>query len=198
MKILLHACCGVCASHCVELLLSRGDDVVLFYSNANIWPHEEFLRRQGGVEILAEHFGVPLVIDAPVHADWRERVARGFEDEPERGARCPRCFKYSLVRAADAMRERGCDAFTTTLTVSPYKPSKIIFGVGKSIDSERFLEIDFKKKDGYRRSRELAAELGIYRQCYCGCEFSFRQRELALRARAEAAANSCKNAPAGT
>lgn len=183
MKILLHACCGVCASHCVDLLLSRGDDVVLFYSNANIFPHAEFLRRQGGVETLAEHYRVPLVVDAPEHADWRERVARGFEKERERGARCPRCFGYSLERAAEAMRRLDCDAFTTTLTVSPYKPSRVIFDVGRRTDDTHFLEVDFKKKDGYRRSREIAAALGIYRQCYCGCEFSLRDRELAVRAR---------------
>ena len=172
MKILLHACCGVCAAHCVDLLLSRGDDVVLFYSNANIFPHEEFLRRLSGLETLAAHYNVPIVLDTPDHDDWRERVAKGFETEPERGARCPRCFRYSLLRAADAMREHGCDMFTTTLTVSRYKPSKVIFEVGKSIDSKHFLEIDFKKQDGFKRTMELSAALGIYRQCYCGCEFS--------------------------
>lgn len=174
MKILLHACCGVCASHCVDLLRSREDEVVLFYSNANIFPHEEFLRRLGGVETLAAHYGVPLVVDAPNHADWRERVARGFEAEPERGARCPRCFRYSLERAFAAMREHGCEAFTTTLTVSPHKPSKTIFEIGRSVGGDRFLEIDFKKKDGFRRTLQISSALGIYRQCYCGCEFSMR------------------------
>lgn len=172
MRILLHACCGVCAAHCVDLLLARGDEVVLFYSNANIYPHEEFLRRLEGLETLAAHYQVPLIVDAPDHADWRERVARGFEAEPERGARCPRCFRYSLLRAAAAMREHACEGFTTTLTVSRYKPSKVIFEVGKSIDPEHFLEIDFKKKDGFKHTMELAAALGIYHQCYCGCEFS--------------------------
>lgn len=174
MKILLHACCGVCASHCVDLLLGRGDEVALFYSNANIFPHEEFLRRLDGVETLAAHYGVPLFVDAPDHADWRERVARGFEKEPERGARCPRCFRYSLERAAAKMRELGCDAFATTLTVSPHKPSKIIFEIGRGIDADHFLELDFKKKDGFKHSLQIAAALGIYRQCYCGCEFSVR------------------------
>lgn len=174
MNVLLHVCCGVCAAHCVDLLLGRGDDVVMFFSNANIFPHEEFLRRLEGARTLAEHYGVPLVVDEGDHADWRERVAKGFEREPERGARCPRCFRYSLERAAAAMRERGCDAFTTTLTVSPHKPSKLIFGIGKDIDAARFLEIDFKKKDGFRHSSQIAAALGIYRQCYCGCEFSMR------------------------
>lgn len=180
MKILLHACCGVCAAHCVDLLLSQEHEVVLFYSNANIYPHEEFLRRLGGLETLARHYGVPLITDAPDHADWRERVACGFEAEPERGARCSRCFGYSLRRAANAMREYGCAGFTTTLTVSRYKPSKIIFEVGKRIDPEHFLEIDFKKKDGFKRTMEIAESLGIYRQCYCGCEFSLaaaRERE---------------------
>lgn len=146
MKVLLHVCCGVCAAHCVDLLLGRGDDVVMFFSNANIFPNEEFLRRLEGAGTLAAHYGVPLIVDTPDHADWRERAARGFECEPERGARCPRCFRYSLERAATAMRERHCDAFTTTLTVSPHKPSKLIFEIGKNIDAEHFLEIDFKKR----------------------------------------------------
>lgn len=172
MKILLHTCCGVCASHCADLLLSRGDEVVLFFSNANIFPHEEFLRRLEGAEKLAAHYKIPLAVDAPDHADWRERVARGFEGEPERGARCPRCFRYSLLRAAEAMRREECDLFTTSLTVSPHKSSKVIFEIGKSIAPERFLEIDFKKKNGFKHSLEISSELGIYRQCYCGCEFS--------------------------
>lgn len=172
MKILLHACCGVCAAHCVDLLLSQGHEVVLFYSNANIYPHEEFLRRLGGLETLAAHYNVPLVLDAPDHADWRERVARGFEGEPERGARCPRCFRYSLERTFAAMREHDCEFFTTTLTVSRYKPSKVIFAVGKAISPEHFLEIDFKKQDGFKKTMALASSLGIYKQCYCGCEFS--------------------------
>ncbi len=173
-RVLLHTCCGICAGHCVSLLQSQGHDVVLFYSNANIAPAAEFDRRRKAAETLGGHFGVPVIIDTPDHRDWLERVARGFEREPERGARCPRCFRYSLERAAKAAREHGFDFFTTTLTVSPHKPSKTIFEIGKSIDAERFLEVDFKKQDGFKKTNTISRSLDLYRQSYCGCEFSLR------------------------
>lgn len=175
-RVLLHTCCGICAGHCVSLLQAGGNEVAIFYSNANIAPASEFVRRLDAVGTLSRHFGVPVIVDEPDHGEWLEKVARGFEDEPERGRRCPRCFEYSLRRAAEARRERGFDFFTTTLTVSPHKPSKVIFEIGKSIDAEHFLEIDFKKKGGFADSNSIARELGLYRQNYCGCEFSLRQR----------------------
>ena len=173
-RVLLHTCCGICAGHCVSLLQSQGHEVVLFYSNANIAPASEFERRLKAVDTLCAHFGVPVIVDTPNHREWLERVARGFEREPERGARCPRCFRYSLERAAQTARERGFDFFTTTLSVSPHKPSKTIFEIGKSVDAERFLEVDFKKQDGFKKTNTISRSLDLYRQSYCGCEFSLR------------------------
>lgn len=173
-RILLHTCCGICAGHCVSLLQAQGHEVVLFYSNANIAPEAEFERRLEAVEMLCGHFGAPVIVDKPNHRDWLARVARGFEREPERGARCPRCFRYSLERAAAAAREQGFDFFTTTLTVSPHKPSRLIFEIGKSIDAEHFLEVDFKKQDGFKKTNSISRSLNLYRQSYCGCEFSLR------------------------
>lgn len=183
-RVLLHTCCGICAGHCVSLLQAQGHEVVLFYSNANIAPAAEFERRREAVEMLCGHFGVPVLVDPPNHRDWLERVARGFEHEPERGARCPRCFRYSLERAAKAARKHGFDFFTTTLTVSPHKPSKTIFEIGKSIDAECFLEVDFKKQDGFKKTNTISRSLDLYRQSYCGCEFSLRD-SLAQRRRVE-------------
>lgn len=174
-RVLLHVCCGICAGHCVPALQERGDSVTLFYSNANIAPHAEFLRRLEAVNTVAAHFGVPVIVDAPDHAAWLESAARGFESAPERGARCVRCFGYSLARTEAKMREIGLDAFTTTLTVSPHKPSNTIFEIGKSLNSTQFLEIDFKKKDGFKHSNEVARQLELYRQNFCGCEFSRRR-----------------------
>lgn len=182
MKILLHTCCGICAGHCVAELLAQGHEPTLFYSNANIAPHDEFEKRLVAVKKLAEHFGVPVIVDVPDHRDWLEKVAKGFENEPERGARCPRCFNYSLARTAAVARERGFDAFTTTLTVSPHKSSPTIFAIGKAIDGNAFLEIDFKKKDGFKDTNAIARSLELYRQQYCGCEFSLRD---ALKSRRE-------------
>jgi predicted adenine nucleotide alpha hydrolase (AANH) superfamily ATPase len=148
--------------------------VTLFFSNANISPSEEFATRLESTQLLAKHAGVPLLIDEPQHSDWLECVAKGFEKEKEKGARCERCFRYSLERTHTAMLANGFDGFTTTLSVSPHKHTPTLFAVGRAIDPERFLAINFKKNEGFKHSLALAAELGICRQKYCGCEFSIR------------------------
>jgi predicted adenine nucleotide alpha hydrolase (AANH) superfamily ATPase len=174
MNVLLHTCCAPCASHCVLTLQALGHDVTLFYSNANIAPPEEFLRRLDAVRLLADRVSVPLLIDEPDHDAWLREAASGFETEPERGARCARCFRFSLCRTREAMAAHGLDAFTTTLTVSPHKHAPTLFQVGHDLDAARFLAIDFKKRDGFKHSIQLAEAFGLYRQSYCGCEFSYR------------------------
>lgn len=176
MKVLLHTCCGPCASACVPELKARGHEAAMFFSNSNIAPHEEFLKRAKNAATLAEAEGVELHVDAPDHGDWLEKVAKGFENEPEKGERCLRCFRYNLARTARFAEEHGFDAFTTSLTVSPHKVSPAIFSCGHKVESAGcpFLEIDFKKKDGFLKSLARAAELGLYRQSWCGCEFSRR------------------------
>ena len=189
MRVLLHVCCGPCASACVPALRELGHDVSLFYSNSNIDTAEEFEKRLANARKLAESDGVALEADAYDHADWYEQVAKGFEDEPEKGARCARCFRYNLSRTAAFAAARGYDAFTTSLTVSPHKVSPMVFEAGEdaawtvsakdcggsAAATPSFLPVDFKKKDGFLRSLRRAAELGLYRQSYCGCEFSRRQ-----------------------
>ncbi len=96
-------------------------------------------------------------------------VACGYEDEPEKGARCARCFRYNLAKTAAYAREHGFDAFTTSLTVSPHKVSEMVFAAS---DYPMFLKENFKKREGFKRSLARTAELGLYRQSYCGCEFS--------------------------
>ena len=189
MKVLLHTCCGPCASACVPALRDLGNEVALFFSNSNIDTEAEFEKRLDNARTLADAEGVELAADAYDHADWLEQVAKGFEDEPEKGARCARCFRYNLARTAAYAAAHGYDAFTTSLTVSPHKVSPMVFAAGEdaawtvsakscggsAAAAPRFLPVDFKKKDGFLRSLRRAAELGLYRQPYCGCEFSRRQ-----------------------
>ncbi len=175
MKLLLHTCCAPCASHCILALQELGYDVTMFYSNANIAPHDEFLKRLEAVQILSDRLKVPVLLDEPDHADWFEKTARGFEHEPEKGARCERCFRYSLNRTRDATAQYGFDLFTTSLSVSPHKHTPSLFKAGCEADDRRFLAMDFKKKDGFKHSLRLAAEYGLYRQNDCGCEFSRRR-----------------------
>ena len=171
MKVLLHTCCGPCASACVPRLREDGHDVTLYYANSNIDTAEEFARRRTAAEKLAAADGVALVADAYDHAAWLREVADGFENEPEKGARCARCFRFSLARTAAYAAAHGYDAFTTSLTVSPHKVSSVIFAQGDAV-APNFLHCDFKKREGFKLSVRRAAELGLYRQSYCGCEFS--------------------------
>ena len=188
MKVALHVCCGPCASACVSALRDLGNEVVLFFSNSNIDTEEEFERRLANAQKLAEAEGVEIVADAYDHADWLEKVAKGLEDAPEKGARCAKCFRYNLARTAAWAAAHGCEAFTTSLTVSPHKVSRMVFEAGadaawtvsakdcggSAAAAPEFLPVDFKKKDGFLRSLRRAAELALYRQSYCGCEFSRR------------------------
>ena len=171
MKVLLHACCGPCASACVPRLRELGHDVAMLYANSNIDTREEWERRLAEARKLAEADGVELEVAEYDHESWLREVATGFEDEPEKGRRCARCFRYNLAIAAERAGRLGCDAFTTSLTVSPHKASAAVFG---STDDPRFLKEDFKKRGGFARSLARSAELGLWRQSYCGCEFSRR------------------------
>ena len=169
MTVLLHTCCGPCASACVPRLKAEGHQVTMFYSNSNIDTREEFEKRRAAAETLARADGVELVVGDYDHAEWLREVAAGFESAPEKGERCARCFRYNLARTARYAAEHGFDAFATSLTVSPHKVSAMIFAAS---DDPRFLKADFKKREGFKASVRRAAELGLYRQAYCGCEFS--------------------------
>ncbi|MDD2598012.1 MAG: epoxyqueuosine reductase QueH [Kiritimatiellae bacterium] len=174
MTVLLHTCCAPCATHCIEVLCALGHTPTLFFSNANIAPESEFYRRAQEVTKLANIANLPLIIDNPDHSEWLARVAAGLESEPEQGARCARCFQYALQRSHRQMRASGLDAFTTTLTVSPHKLSDLIARIGREISESEYLNLNFKKQGGFMRSLELSEEHDLYRQHYCGCEFSMR------------------------
>ncbi len=174
MKTLLHSCCGPCASACVPRLKERGDAVTMFFSNSNIDTREEWERRLAAARALAAAEGVELVADEYDHATWLREVAAGCEDAPEKGVRCERCYRYNLARTAAYAAANGFDGFTTSLTVSPHKPSAKVFAAS---DDPRFLHEDFKKREGFKLSVRRAAELGLYRQPYCGCEFSRRRKD---------------------
>ena len=169
--IVLHTCCAPCAGWCVQKLLEEDWRVILYYSNDNLCSQEEFDRRLDSVKILAEHFDTDLEVDPYDNTSWTSDI-RGFENEPERGKRCEKCFLHSLTLTA-AFAEKFKAAFTTSLTVSPYKSSDLIFSIGKGLGN--FAEYNFKKQNGYLNSTRIAAELGFYRQNFCGCIMSARR-----------------------
>ena len=167
-KLLLHVCCGPCATHCIKVLEAEYQ-TALFFSNSNIAPKQEYQRRLAAAQILARECRLPLVQDTYDHDAWLEHI-RGLEREPEGGARCEKCFEFSLQRTARYAKQHGFDVFTTSLTISPHKDSQLIFRVGGKLGS--LLCTDFKKRDGFRHSVELSKAYKLYRQNTCGCEFS--------------------------
>ena len=174
-RVLLHVCCGPCASACVPRLKDEGREVTMLFANSNIDTAGEFEHRRAEAERLAAHDGVAFASLPYDHADWLEKVAKGFEDAPEKGERCARCFRYNLGKAAEWAAAHGFDSFTTSLTVSPHKPSEVVFAAGREVAEKggtAFLPEDFKKREGFKLSVARAKELGLYRQSYCGCEFS--------------------------
>jgi len=172
MKVALHACCGPCASACVPRLKELGHEVTMVFANSNISSVEEFEKRREAAETLAKAEGVALEVLPYDHAEWLTEVAAGYEQEPEKGERCRRCFRYNLGKTAAFAKSHGFEAFTTSLTVSPHKVSAMVFEAGREVAPEVvFLEEDFKKREGFKCSLKRSAELGLYRQSWCGCEF---------------------------
>jgi len=181
--LLLHVCCAPCAAPSAELVIAeRGGEPVLFYSNSNIYPREEYELRLEQVKRLAEIYGLRLIVDEYDHEAWLEAV-KGWENEPEKGERCRHCFRFNLQRAAAAAARLGGYEFATTLTVSPHKDNATIFAAGAGLEGQ--VCYDFKRDNSTERSLELCRKYGFYRQNYCGCEFSRRDRDIRKAARKE-------------
>ncbi len=161
----------------LERLLPRFH-VLPYWYNPNLSPPEEHSARLAAAQRACEHFGLTLH-EGPADSDrWLAAVA-GLEDEPEGGARCLVCFRVRLEEAARWARGRGCRLLTTTLTVGPQKVVEVIHRIGREVAQGAglaWLDETFRKADGFRRSVELAEELGLYRQDYCGCAFSLAER----------------------
>ena len=179
-RLLLHACCGPCSSAVLEQL-SQFFEITVLYYNPNTWPEAEYRRRGQELErfVAAAHpLGVKVVEDRYDPQEFYD-AARGLENEPERGARCTACYRLRMRRAAEYAAANGFDWFTTTLSISPHKDAARLNAIGLELEKEygvRWLPSDFKKKEGYKRSLELSREYGLYRQAYCGCEFSAKAR----------------------
>ena len=177
-KILLHVCCGPCSTEVISRLAAESE-LVLFFYNPNIFPKEEYERRLAEAERFAADRNIRFISGDWDHDGWLEAV-KGLEQEPEGGKRCAVCFAFRLGRAAAMARQEGAEGFTTTLTISPHKKATDVNSAGKEAGEKEgvsFIQEDFKKKDGFLKSCKAAREAGMYRQDYCGCEFSLKKRE---------------------
>lgn len=186
--LLLHSCCAPCSSYCLEYL-SQYFSVTVFYYNPNIYPREEYQKRveeqRRFIERLPAKNPVSFVEGAFEEQRFYDTV-RGHEQEKEGGERCFLCYELRLREAAELAKQMETDYFTTTLSISPRKNAEKLNEIGDRLAEEygiRYLNSDFKKKNGYKRSVELSEEYGMYRQYYCGCVFSKKQRDEEIAAK---------------
>lgn len=174
-KLLLHVCCGPCSTAVVARLTDYFD-LTLFYFNPNIYPVAEYMKRANELVKVGD---LPRILMPYDHTVFTE-LARGLEAEREGGLRCEYCFRARMKEAAQYAKRHGFDYYSTTLSVSPHKNSKVLNRLGYEIAEEvgiPYVYSDFKKNCGYQLSVKLSNELGIYRQNYCGCEYSLKKRD---------------------
>jgi predicted adenine nucleotide alpha hydrolase (AANH) superfamily ATPase len=177
-NILLHTCCAPCSVAVLEWLLRNDYEPTLFYYNPNIFPQEEYEKRKQELTRYAEKLQLRVIDGDYEHNEWLASV-KGLENEPERGARCEKCFEMRLIKTAQMAVQRGMDLFATTLASSRWKDLAQIAWAGLVAEasvsaSVKFFNKNWRKDGLQQRRRELIKENNFYNQNYCGCKFSIR------------------------
>ena len=181
-KLLLHACCAPCSSAVLERL-ANFFKISIFYYNPNITEEEEYRKRINELKRFVSVFKTKYpveIIEGNYEPSKFMEMAKGLEEEPERGIRCYKCYELRLEETAKIAEELGFNHFATTLTLSPHKNANWINEIGEELNKKyksNYLYSDFKKKEGYKKSIELSREYNLYRQDYCGCIYSKRVRQ---------------------
>ncbi len=174
-KLLLHTCCGPCVTVPLERL-RESFQVTCYFYNPNIHPRKEYQNRLEELKRLLQQLDAEIIVAEYDTRVWFDAV-KGLEDEPEGGKRCEVCFRLRLEKTAQTAKEKGFDAFTTVMSISPHKNFKLLNEIGNELARKygvEYIEANFKKKDGFKRSVELSKKYNLYRQDYCGCVFSKR------------------------
>ena len=172
-RMLLHTCCAPCSTHVLELL-REVFELTLYFYDPNIHPREEYEMRRDEMKGYAEKSSVAFV-EGPYDVERWFELTKGHEADKEGSERCFLCYKVRLRESARFASENGFEYFGTVLSISPHKRADKINEIGLSLAAEygiSYLEADFKKKDGFKRSIVLSREHGLYRQDYCGCVYS--------------------------
>ncbi len=179
-QVLLHACCAPCSSAIVEWLVAHEIEPLIYYYNPNIYPQEEYETRKNESKRHAESLGLRWIDGDYDHRQWLEAM-KGLEQEPERGARCERCFACRLIKTAEVAKAEGIPYFATTLASSRWKSLEQIERAGtwaaQQTGSVQFWAQNWRKGGLQQRRNELLRQYQFYNQRYCGCEFSMPQRE---------------------
>ena len=177
-RVLVHACCAVCASFPLEFL-SQTFDVTIFFNNSNIWPKAEYDRRLEELRRYLRETGMDIpVITVPYDNDAYMKPLEPMKDDPEGFGRCFYCYAVRMNQAYTWAEEHGFDFFTTVMSISRQKDSQKINEIGRSLSrlhpSVRYFYSDFKKGGGQVRQKELCDAHDLYRQDYCGCIYSWK------------------------
>ena len=173
-KLLLHICCAPCATYISLERLKPRFDLTWYFYNPNLNSLEEYEKRLAAVKFVAAKYSIPLMVEPYEHAVWQAKIS-GCENAPECGERCRICYAQRLEKTARLADAQGFDFFATSLSLSPYKDKETIRGLGRALGGAfktQFLDEDFQANNGYTKSQALAKELGLYRQKFCGCEYS--------------------------
>lgn len=176
-NILLHACCGICSGYPISLLQDMGYSVTVYFYNPNIFPQEEYQKRLEAEKTLCSHLGCELII-GDYEPDVYYEFVKGLENEPEKGARCDKCFELRLDRSAMKAKELGIEEFTTSIVISPHKNYEKLSKIGEQVASRydlKYLPFNFRKNDGFSKTNQISKELNLYRQNYCGCKFAMQK-----------------------
>ncbi len=172
-SLLIHLCCGPCGSAILENL-KKTYRVTLLFANSNIDTASEFHKRWRTAKKLANFHGLKLIKSRYTHEYWQKLII-GHEDAPEKGSRCQICYRSRMYEAGMMAKIFHFDYFTTTLTTSPHKDRVSVLNIGRDLEKMlevKFLDVDFGEGSGYQDSISASKKLKLYRQNYCGCEYS--------------------------
>lgn len=176
--LLLHTCCAPCSTHTIKVLLPYFK-ITVFYSNDNIAPFSEYNKRLNEEINFCKKFDIPVIYDEYNNKDYLDKI-KGHEFDGEKSIRCYLCYQERLEKTAIKAKELNFNYFTTSLSISPYKVTRWINEIGYDLENKynvKYLYSNFKKEEGYKDSIKLSEEYGMYRQDYCGCQFSMLERK---------------------
>lgn len=181
-SLLLHTCCAPCSTHTIKVLYDYFN-LTVFFTNDNIYPYEEYEKRLVEEEEYCKKLNIPVIYDTYDHNDYLDTV-KGDENKGEKSVRCYKCYTLRLEKTAKKACELNFDYFSTSLSISPYKISRWINEIGYQMEEKyniKYLFSDFKKEEGYKDSIKMSLDENMYRQDYCGCEFSKQERNDSIR-----------------
>lgn len=176
--LLLHSCCGPCSSYVLKMLKDFFD-ITIYYYNPNIFPEAEFDKRALVQQELIDKMGldIPIIVEKDSYDEYLNAV-KDYTSLKEGSMRCYKCYEFRIKKLSNVAKEMGFDYFSTVMSVSPYKNSNWINELGNKYQQDSlFLYSNFKKEDGYKESIKLSKEYDLYRQDWCGCEFSLHEHE---------------------